>query len=50
MTKFTENYARTKGTPEPWQAWGTTARYLIIRLGSALPGIVVLVWLAAFCR
>ena len=36
---------QAKTTPEPWQSWSTTVRYLVIRLGVAIPG-VVLVWLA----
>lgn len=32
--------------PEPWHSWGTTVRYLVIRLGLAVPGIA-LVWLLA---
>jgi len=50
VTESTEVPAhRPKTTPEPWQSWGTTVRYLVIRLGLALPG-VLLVWLASGCH
>jgi hypothetical protein len=48
MVKLTKHDG-PKTTPEPWQSWDTTARYLIIRLGLAIPGIV-LVWLAVACH
>ena len=31
---------------EPWQSWGTTVRYLVICLGMALPGVLI-VWLVS---
>jgi hypothetical protein len=33
---------RRSTTPEPWQSWGSTVRYLIIRLGQAIPSAVLL--------
>lgn len=36
-------------TPEPWQSWGTTVRYVVIRLSVAVPG-VLLVCLASGCH
>lgn len=50
MVKSTKLQARqAETTPEPWQSWGMTVRYLVIRLGVAVPS-VVLVWLAAACH
>lgn len=50
MAKSTKLRAEQgKTAAEPWQAWGTTMRYLVIRLGMAVPGIV-LVWLAVACH
>ena len=34
-----------RSTPEPWQSWGSTARYLIVRISQAVPS-GLLVWLA----
>jgi hypothetical protein len=32
-------------TPEPWQSWGATVRYLIVRIAQAAPS-ALLVWQA----
>jgi hypothetical protein len=41
MSKSSKVPARRPATvPEPWQAWGTTARYVIIRLALIVPSIV----------
>jgi hypothetical protein len=33
---------RHSTTPEPWQAWGSTMRYLIYRLAQATPTALLL--------
>jgi hypothetical protein len=50
MAKSTNMPAQQgKNSPEPWQSWGTTVRYVVIRLALAVPAIV-LVWLAVACH
>ena len=34
-----------KSTPKPWQAWGLTARYVIVQLAQAVP-TALLLWLS----
>ncbi len=29
-------------TPEPWQSWGSTLRYMIVRLAQAISGALLL--------
>lgn len=46
MSKSTKIPAeRTKTTPQPWESWATTARYLVICVGLAVL-CAVLAWLA----
>ncbi len=40
---------RPRTTLEPWQSWGMTVRYLVIRLGLAVP-CIVLTLLAIGCH
>ncbi len=37
---------RPRVTLEAWQSWGTTVRYLVIGLGTALPAVLI-VWLVS---
>ena len=34
-----------ESAPKPWQSWGLTIRYLVVRLAQATPN-AMLVWLA----
>jgi hypothetical protein len=38
-------FNQREGSPLPWQSWGSTVRYLIVRIAQGLPS-AVLVWLA----
>jgi len=45
-TESTDAQANGHGSaPKPWQSWGSTIRYLIVRMAQASPN-AVLVWLA----
>ena len=46
MAKSTEVQPHEyRTTSEPWQSWGSAARYLVVRFAEAVPS-GVLVWLA----
>jgi hypothetical protein len=32
--------------PQPWQSWGSTVRYTVVRLAEVMPYIAVLAWQA----
>jgi hypothetical protein len=51
VTKSTRMPAQqSKTTPAPWQGpWDEVAKFLIVRLGVAVPS-VVLVWLVVACH
>jgi len=46
MSKSNEIQSGEHGsTPEPWQSWGLTTRYLVVRFGQVVLN-ALLVWLA----
>jgi len=45
-TESTEVVPRVgASTPEPWQSWAMTVRYVIVQLAQAIPPVLLL-WLA----